>query len=104
MNDANRYQEETRRFAIYPQKEAITYLGLGLTSEAGEVAGKLKKNIRDDHFELEELVSEVGDVLWYCARLLDEVGVTLSSALESNIDKLDKRKANNTLKGSGDKR
>ena len=104
MNNADQYQEETRRFAIYPQKEAIAYLGLGLASEAGEVAGKLKKSIRDDHFELEELVSEVGDVLWYCARLLDEVGVPLSSALESNIAKLDKRKANNTIRGSGDVR
>lgn len=102
MNNADKYQQETRRFAIYPPGDAISYLGLGLTSEAGEVAGKLKKSIRDDYFNLEELVSEVGDVLWYCARLLDEVGVDLSSALEENIKKLELRKANNTIKGSGD--
>ena len=104
MSDFNNYQEQTREFAIYPQKDAIAYLGLGLTSEAGEVAGKLKKSIRDDYFEVEEVVSEVGDVLWYCARLLDELGVSFSVAFEDNIQKLEGRKASGTIKGSGDKR
>lgn len=98
------YQEQTRQFAIYPQKDAITYLGLGIASEAGEVAGKLKKSIRDDYFDLEDLVSEVGDVLWYCARLLDEVGVSLAVAADNNISKLSVRKERGTIQGSGDKR
>lgn len=41
------YQTATRETAIYPKEQALVYLTLGLTSEAGEVAGKVKKIIRD---------------------------------------------------------
>ena len=33
------YQKLTRETAIYPKEQALVYLTLGLTSEAGEVAG-----------------------------------------------------------------
>jgi NTP pyrophosphatase (non-canonical NTP hydrolase) len=101
------YQEFTRTTAIYPKEQALTYLALGLTSEAGEVAGKVKKLIRDSNESLtfmKDLVSELGDVLWYVARLADEINVDLFHVAALNKDKLITRKERGTIGGSGDTR
>jgi len=79
---------------------------MGLASEAGEVAGKVKKKIRDGepaNFK-EQLASELGDVFWYLAMLTDEAGLNLSDIAFNNLNKLYKRKINDTLQGSGDDR
>lgn len=98
------YQEFTRSTAIYPKDKALEYLTLGLTSEAGEVAGKLKKAIRDGVKDEKALVDEVGDVLWYAVRILDELGWDASEVLIRNRDKLIDRQNRDMIKGSGDKR
>jgi NTP pyrophosphatase (non-canonical NTP hydrolase) len=105
----NEYQCATRQTAIYPPKQALEYLCLGLASEAGEIAGKMKKLIRDEKgYPNEEwdsaLSAELGDVLWYIARLADEIGVPLSVLAEENIEKLLSRKQRGKLGGSGDNR
>ena len=41
MITADEYQRKAKATAIYPKKDALSYLVLGLTSEAGEVAGCL---------------------------------------------------------------
>lgn len=46
--DLKTYQAFTRTTAIYPEDRTLEYLGLGLASEAGEVAGVVKKWIRDE--------------------------------------------------------
>jgi len=99
---AHEYQEKCKSTAIYPKKDAIAYLSLGLVSEAGEVAGKVKKNIRDGTES--NVVSEIGDVLWYCAMLANELGVNLGKIMEKNLEKLNDRKQRGTLQGSGDTR
>ena len=98
------YQDFAETTAIYPEDQALEYLALGLASEAGEVAGKIKKLIRDGEADLEDIISEIGDVLWYCANLCSELEVLMSDAAALNIDKLTDRKVRGTLKGSGDKR
>ena len=52
----------------------------------------------------EQLIAELGDVLWYCAMLSDEMGVSLSDVMQQNLDKLKGRAARGTLGGSGDVR
>jgi NTP pyrophosphatase (non-canonical NTP hydrolase) len=76
-----------------------------LLSEAGEVAGKIKKVIRDGH-ELDEeaVMYELGDVLWYVAVLAHDLGYDLSTVAELNILKLKSRQTRGTLSGSGDNR
>jgi len=101
---ANDYQEWTRTTAIYPKDTALTYLGLGLASEAGEVTGKISKMIRDGGLNVLDTLDEVGDVLWYCARIVDELGFNLEDVLEKNCVKLTSRLERGTLSGSGDKR
>lgn len=96
--------------AIYPaQGHNYSYPALGLVGEAGEVAEKIKKIIRDQDGELtdmnrEEIAKELGDVLWYIAILSDEMGVTLDKVAEMNIYKLTSRKKRGVLSGSGDNR
>ena len=99
---AHEYQKKCKSTAIYPKKDAIAYLSLGLVSEAGEVAGKVKKNIRDGTES--NVASEIGDVLWYCAMLAKETKVSLNDIMKDNLKKLYSRKERGTLQGSGDNR
>jgi NTP pyrophosphatase (non-canonical NTP hydrolase) len=103
------YQEKTGETAMYPPDKALEYLTLGLCSEAGEVAGKLKKVIRDFDGVIDEdlahkLSLEIGDVLWYVAQLATTLGLQLSEIAEDNLNKLAARKMQGTIKGSGDNR
>lgn len=108
------YQEWTRETAKYPKgvaefEPSVAYLALGLAGEAGEVANKYKKVIRDksgiiDSDGKKDLVSELGDVLWYVARLADELGYSLEAVATLNIDKLQGRVVRGTIGGSGDYR
>lgn len=102
--DFNHYQEQTQKTAVYPEENALEYLALGLNGEAGEVAEKIKKVIRGDREIDQELVDELGDVLWYLARLLDEIGEDFDDVANRNLSKLLDRKDRDVLKGSGDDR
>jgi NTP pyrophosphatase (non-canonical NTP hydrolase) len=108
------YQLGTDKTAVYPgagtgSAEALAYVALGLAGEAGEVANKIKKIIRDNGGKVTDEVAkavqaELGDVLWYVARAATETGAYLSSVAEENAAKLAGRKARGTLGGSGDER
>lgn len=78
---------------------------LGLVGEAGEVAEKIKKLIRDNNrYNNEEIMKELGDVVFYATALANIYGRGLQEILELNIKKLDDRQKRGTLKGSGDNR
>lgn len=110
--DFNEYQEQTATTAIYPGAGlgnivARSYTGLGLANEAGEVAGKIKKWLRDGIPFAEvraQVKGELGDVMWYVARVADEFGLELDDVARSNLDKLQDRKVRGVLGGSGDSR
>ena len=85
------------------------YPTLGLCGEAGEVADKVKKVIRDDDGVFSESVREslkleLGDVLWYVAQLASELGFDLDTIARANLEKLASRAARNVIAGSGDQR
>ena len=98
------YQAATEETAIYPEDQALEYLALGLNGESGEVAEKIKKHIRDGKEIDEDFAKELGDVLWYLARLIDELDADMSDVADSNLDKLLDRKDRDKLQGSGDNR
>ena len=108
--DFKEYQKKSRKTAIYPQKgKNFVYPTLGLVGEAGEIAEKIKKAIRDDGGKIsnarrEEIVKEMGDVLWYLAQLATELGVSFNQVAEENLKKLFSRKKRGKLHGSGDSR
>jgi len=108
--DFSVYQSASNTTAHYPKgNEGIYYLALGLVSEAGEVAGKVKKTIRDNNSVFDEdqqtrICAEIGDVLWYCAQLAEQLGVDLNDIARFNLSKLAARQAAGTISGDGDNR
>ena len=104
------YQELSRRTATYPGAgENLVYPTLGLAGEAGEVAEKVKKLLRDDGGVMSDerraaLAGELGDVLWYVAQVATEAGLDLEEIAQGNLDKLLSRQQRGVLSGSGDSR
>ena len=98
------YQNAAATTAIYPASVQILYPTLGLAGEAGEVANKVKKIVRDGKLDKEAIGSELGDCLWYIAAVCRDLGLNMGEVASGNLDKLAKRKQNNTLKGNGDNR
>ena len=104
------YQNLALSTVIYPKKYETIYPALGLCSEAGEIAGKVKKSIRDglhnwpDEQFKEDLTKELGDVLWYISALASDLDISLNEIAENNLLKLASRKKRNVIGGSGDNR
>lgn len=112
LEDFDTYQQEAAKTAIYPgrgEAGGLLYAVLGLTNEAGEVAGKVKKMLRDDDGVLtderkEAILAECGDVLWYLSEIASNLDHPLSWVAWSNLDKLKSRQERGTLGGDGDTR
>ena len=108
--ELNTYQAESKKTALYPNVgNNFIYPALGLCGEAGEVAEKIKKILRDnssiaDTERVNEIKRELGDVLWYIAQLSTELHLTLEDVAQTNIDKLQERLRNNHIHGNGDNR
>lgn len=102
--DMSEYQDVASDTAIYPPEHEIIYPALGLAAEAGEVANKVKKILRDGAFDKDAIADEVGDCLWYIAALCRDLRVDLSEVAFNNLKKLQDRKQRGKLKGNGDKR
>lgn len=113
----NLYQKAAHEFADYPSGtvgkdcHSVDYLypALGLAEEAGEVAGKFAKAIRDnegviDNDRKKEIVKELGDVMWFVAELCTVLDVNLNDVMANNIEKLTSRRERNVIHGSGDNR
>ena len=101
------YQEKALKTAVYPAGMKIIYPALGLAGEAGEVADKVKKIVRDknDSDEMKrDIAAEIGDCLWYCAVLANDLGFDLAQIADGNLQKLADRQQRGVLHGSGDKR
>jgi NTP pyrophosphatase (non-canonical NTP hydrolase) len=78
---------------------------LGLMGEAGEVAEKIKKSLRDGAtVNPDDIMKELGDVAFYVTGLANFFGGSLATTLVMNMDKLESRAKRGTLKGSGDNR
>lgn len=101
------YQNKTQTTAVYPNtsdRAAISYLGLGLASEVGEVTDVIKKVLRDHSGQwtaamYERVYAELGDVLWYVSELCNQLSFDMGTVAEKNIDKLTERKEKGELHG-----
>ncbi len=107
--DINEYQEAALSTAIYPNDGKVSYLALAICGEAGELADKVKKVLRDKNGQFSEsdykaLALELGDVLWYSANLAHILGYDLSEVAQMNIEKIAGRVERGTLHGAGDNR
>lgn len=109
--NAIEFQDRAHSFADYLGAEEgdFRYPALGLAEEAGEVAGKFAKAIRDDNGVITEerreaIKKELGDVLWFVAEIATLLNYSIEDIMESNIEKLTSRKLRNKIHGSGDDR
>lgn len=108
--DFKEYQEKSRKTALYPNiGNNFVYPTLGLAGEAGEVAEKIKKVIRDkegiiDDATREEIKKELGDVIWYLSQIASELNLSFDEVAEFNIEKLASRMERGKLHGNGDNR
>ena len=98
------YQIEAEKTAIYPKEHEIVYPALGLAGEAGEVANKVKKMLRDGTFNRDDVAAEIGDCLWYIAALCRDLNFDMTDLAQRNLTKLNSRMERGTIQGSGDKR
>lgn len=109
------YQDQSRQTAVYPgagnpdSVDGLAYVTLGLAGEAGELANKVKKILRDQGGVItdqnrRELADELGDVLWYVSQFATQLDVWLVNVADDNLSKLKSRKERGVLSGSGDNR
>lgn len=106
------YQLNARKtvFGLMPEHiTPIAYFGLGLSDEAGEVAGKIKKLYRDSNGvitpELREAIKkELGDALWHLVNICTEFQLPLADVMDENIAKLFDRQERGVIQGNGDNR
>jgi NTP pyrophosphatase (non-canonical NTP hydrolase) len=104
------YHTRSQRRAVYPNVgDNIFYPVLGICGEAGELAEKLKKVLRDkdgriDAEDRKAMAKELGDVLWYIAAAAGELGFDLAEIARISLEKVDGRHERGTLHGSGDDR
>lgn len=114
--ELNEYQNRAKTTALYKDRnQALICTVLGLNGEAGEVAEKFKKIIRDrdggisaladlSETDLQAIRKELGDVLWYVAVLAETLGLSLEQVAQDNLDKLKSRWERGVIRGSGDHR
>ena len=115
----NEYQEKAASFIRYPNEAAVLYPLLALSEEVGEVSGKVAKYLRKNgpeasielgegllygHDVQQQLMLEIGDVLWNLAALCEGLGFDLQGIAQMNLDKLSKRMEVGTIIGEGDYR
>jgi NTP pyrophosphatase (non-canonical NTP hydrolase) len=102
------YQRKALK-TVVPNADNLPYAVLGLVSEAGEAAGKLKKWMRDqdsnpEKLDKQALAAELGDALWYIAVASHKLGFTLEDVGSKNVEKVSNRYKLGTISGSGDNR
>lgn len=123
----NNYQKLMTTTAIYPESNVVhphkgiiganyIYPALGLVDEAGEVAGKVKKILRDRVGQIKNddgildpevkdmMTKELGDVLWYLSQLAREFEIDLQDIANKNVEKILSRQERGKIQGSGDDR
>ena len=96
-------------WGVIETNHPIVYPTLGLTNEAGELAGKVKKIFRDRNGRITEddreaLKGELGDVLWYLTQICTQLDLSLAEVAQANIAKLASRRERGKIGGDGDDR
>jgi|TARA_R110001606_G_scaffold386127_1_gene549960 NTP pyrophosphatase (non-canonical NTP hydrolase) len=105
-NDPVRFYSQFVEDKVFTKgRDRLVENTLGLVGEAGEVSEKVKKLFRDKNsFSDEDVLKELGDVLFYATALANIFGGNLKTIMEMNMKKLDDREQRGVLGGSGDNR
>lgn len=98
------YTKFVEQMILTTDRDRLAENALGLAGEAGEVAEKIKKFFRDGALDHEAIQKELGDVIFYWVALSNALGLDVLETIQKNMDKLNARKDNGTMRGSGDNR
>ena len=106
---ASKTDYRSKKFEKKLMGNLLFYPTLGLVGEAGEVAEKVKKLFRDHEGKVdaqfkENIKLELGDILWYVAKLARALGIPLEAVAQGNLKKIMSRKKRNMIHGNGDHR
>lgn len=84
------YENHVKKLLL---EDSLTHLLAGLAAECGEVAGIFQKALykKSNSISKGELLSEMGDVLFYLTALAIKYGYTLKDLQTFNIEKLTAR-------------
>lgn len=105
FNQLNNYQDMAEKTAIYPRENWMEYLSTGLAGEVGELCSKVAKSYRKDKpVNKEELMAELGDILWFISEFARNINYKMSDVAKYNLEKLQSRKERGVIQGDGDKR
>jgi len=98
------YAEFVESMVLTTGQDRLVENTLGLVGEAGEVAEKIKKKLRDGNIDIQGLQKELGDVIFYWYALHGALGLDPEVTKNMNKEKLTSRKERGTLQGNGDNR
>lgn len=71
----------------------LLHHSIGISGESGELLDAIKKHIfYGAPLDVENIIEECGDILWYMTRLLAAVDYTLEDAMGYNNDKLNNKR------------
>ena len=95
--DSQEYSKLARRLIdrSLPAEQQMLNAALGLAGESGEIADLVKKYHFHGHTnEVDKIVLELGDLLWYVQQMCYALNVTMHDVMIRNIDKLERRYPN----------
>jgi NTP pyrophosphatase (non-canonical NTP hydrolase) len=98
------YAEFVESMIITEGRDRLVENTFGLSEEAGEVTGKIKKFIRDGSADREVIQKELGDVIFYWYAMHGALGLDPEETIKMNMEKLTSRKERGVIRGSGDER
>lgn len=84
------YQKQAY-MAIQPHssnKEEVMHWAIGLGEEAGEALSVVKHKYYGGQYSVDDMLGELGDVLWHIAALCTALGLDVSDVAEYNLAKL----------------
>ena len=96
-NDLDVFQEEALRCmrSDLPYEAICSNMCMGLAGETGETVDIFKKHIyQGKDLDINDVIEEIGDILWYIANLCNVNRITMKECMESNVEKLRKRYPN----------
>lgn len=72
--------------------DGFLHAALGMSGEAGEIVDAVKKTwVYGKTLDRENLIEELGDIVFYVVAMCNALGITLSDAIDGNRTKLNKR-------------
>ncbi len=75
-----------------PDEQRLMDAAAGLSEEAGEVLGLVRKHLyMRQPLDRERVIREMGDTLWCLAAVATCLGLTLDEVAAENVEKLERR-------------